>query len=127
MSIECICQKCGETLFEFDPKYYYEHPEWADTDCQQMQLQHSLTCHKSPFANTERNWKWWRSHSPAWPDETPRQLVRRLIEAGHSTNEIYALVPVPPDRWGIVHDSITNNWYEEISQIVEEVKNESNS
>ena len=114
-----VCPDCGEELGSWPQEYIQNNPTGSDYAISEAHTEHSLICSQSPYSSTPDNWEQWRKDSGARPGETPRQLVRRLVEAGRTFEEILEAIPTPPDRWRVQDGSVVDNWYEEVSYLTE--------
>ncbi len=114
-----ICPDCGQEIGSWPQEYLVNNPNASDMAIGDAYAEHYLSCPASEYASTPENWQRWRQDAGAHDNETPRALVRRLAVAGHGVDEIYAMVPVPPDRWTVRGGQIISNWYDEIVYLID--------
>ena len=113
-----ICLNCGEEIGSWPQEYVQNNQNASDMAIGQALAEHYLSCPASEYASTQKNWRKWRNESGALPGETPRQLIRRLVNEGMTASEICDAIPVPPDRWSVRNGEIVTNWYNEIIYLV---------
>ena len=113
-----ICPDCGEEIGAWPQEYIVRNPNASDMAFGEAYAEHYLSCPASEYASTPENWQRWREESGAHDGETPRQLIRRLVNEGMTASEICEATSVPPDRWNVQNGEIVTNWYNEIIYLV---------